>query len=224
MDKEKTVRRSGSARRRTSVKNKPSENKGRRPAKAPSMKLPDIRIIGGAVLVVALIVILVLVFRGCGVSHKTPEGVVRALVESYGSGSERKIRDCYGVKKADDDLQNEITATIEYFKAHDPEKIEISDCNIIYEDGDYTYVYIVYGFNLKNGETYPCISTYMTQKKDGKYYVLSPSEITDELSTQAAEKYASFMQTDAYKDYVTAYETFTKKNPGYEEKFAAELN
>ena len=100
MDKEKTVRRSGSARRRTSVKNKPSENKGRRPAKAPSMKLLDIRIIGGAVLVVALIVILVLVFRGCGVSHKTPEGVVRALVESYGSGSERKIRDCYGVKKS----------------------------------------------------------------------------------------------------------------------------
>ena len=41
---------------------------------------------------------------------------------------------------------------------------------------------------------------------------------------QAAEKYADFMKTDAYKDYVTAYETFTKKNPGYEEKIASKLS
>ena len=41
---------------------------------------------------------------------------------------------------------------------------------------------------------------------------------------QAAEKYSDFMQTDAYKDYVTAYETFTKKNPGYEEKIASKLS
>ena len=224
MDNEKTVRRTGTAQRRKSVNRKPAGNSGRRSQKTPSVKLPDIRIIGGAAAVVILIVVFVLVFRGCGVSHKTPERVVRALIESYADGNERKIRNCYGVKKADDDLQKEITATIEYFQAHNPKKTEIDSCDVIYEDGDYTYIYVVYEFVLQNEEAYPCISTYMTQKRDDKYYVLQPSEITDELSMQAAEQYASFMQTEPYKDYVTAYETFTKKNPGYEEKLAAELS
>ena len=61
------------------------------------------------------------------------------------------------------------------------------------------------------------------QKEDGKYRILAPSEITDEMKKEAAEKYALFMETDPYKQYVTAYETFTKKNPGYEEKLAAKL-
>ena len=209
-----------------------SESRGKKQVKRKSAgislnflkKLPDIRIIAGAVLFIALVVILILVFRGCGVSHKTPEKVVRSLVESYVKGSERKIRNCYGVKKADDNLQKEISATISYFQAHNPEKVEIDDCNIIYEDGNYTYVYIVYSLVLDKDQSYPCISTYMTEKRDDKYYVLPPSEITDELSMQAAEKYSDFMQTDAYKDYVTAYETFTKKNPGYEEKIASKLS
>ena len=186
--------------------------------------LPDMRIIAGAAVLIVLAIILIFAFRGCGVSHKTPEKVVRSLVESYVKGSERKIRNCYGVKKADDNLQNEISATIKYFQAHSPKKVEINDCNIIYEDGDYTYVYITYSLVLENDQSYPCISTYMTQKIDNKYNVLPPSEITEELSMQAAEEYASFMQTDAYKDYVTAYETFTKKNPGYEEKIASKLS
>lgn len=224
MDNEKTVRRTGTAQRRKTANRKPTGNRGGQARKAPSMKLPDIRIIGGAAAVVILIIVFILVFRGCGVSHKTPERVVRALIESYADGNERKIRNCYGVKKADDDLQKEITATIEYFQAHKPQKTEIDSCDVIYEDGDYTYIYVVYEFILKDEQSYPCISTYMTQKRDDKYYVLQPSEITEDLSMQAAEQYASFMQTDPYKDYVTAYETFTKKNPGYEEKLAAELS
>ena len=81
-----------------------------------------------------------------------------------------------------------------------------------------------YELVLKNGQSYPCISTYMVQKKDdGKYYVMMPSEITDDLSKQAATKYADFMNTQAYKDYTTAYDKFIKKNPGYEEKIAAKL-
>lgn len=218
MEKKKAVRRTGNKRR------KPARRRSAGIRLKIPKNLPDIRIIAGAAVLIALVIILVFVFRGCGVSHKTPEGVVRSLVESYMKGSERKIRNCYGVKKADDNLQKEITATIEYFQAHSAEKLEISGCDAIYEDGNYTYVYIIYSFVLENGESYPCISTYMTQKKDDKYYVLPPSEITDELSMQAAEAYPSFMQTDAYKDYVTAYETFTKKNPGYEEKIASKLS
>ena len=64
----------------------------------------------------------------------------------------------------------------------------------------------------------------MTQKKDdGKYYILMSSDITEDMNKQAAEKYALFMKTDAYKTYSTAYEKFIKKNPGYEDKIAAKL-
>ena len=121
-------------------------------------------------------------------------------------------------------LQQEMDATVKYFSAFEAEKTEITQCDKIYQDGNYTYMYITYDLVLKNGQSYPCISTYMVQKKDnGKYYVMTPSEITDDLSKQAATKYADFMNTQAYKDYTTAYDKFIKKNPGYEEKIAAKL-
>ena len=86
-------------------------------------------------------------------------------------------------------------------------------------------MYISYDLVLKNGQAYPCISTYMTQKKeDGKYYVLTPSEITNDMNKQAAEKYALFMKSDAYQEYTVAYDKFIKKNPGYEEKIASKLS
>ena len=121
-------------------------------------------------------------------------------------------------------LQQEMDATVKYFSAFEAEKTEITQCDKIYQNGNYTYMYITYELVLKNGQSYPCISTYMVQKKDnGKYYVMTPSEITDDLSKQAATKYADFMNTQAYKDYTTAYDKFIKKNPGYEEKIAAKL-
>lgn len=162
--------------------------------------------------------------RGCGVSHKTPEKVVRTLVEAYTSGSESKAKKCYGVSKADDNLQQEMDATVNYYKAFAADKTEITQCGQIYQNGKITYMYVIYDLVLKNGQSYPCISTYMVQKKDdGKYYVMTPSEITDDMSKQAATKYAEFMNTQAYKDYTTAYDKFIKKNPGYEEQIAAKL-
>ena len=64
----------------------------------------------------------------------------------------------------------------------------------------------------------------MVEKQGKKYYVMSPSEITDELRNQAATDYAEFMTTDAYKSYTKEYNVFMKKNPGYEEKIANKLN
>ena len=55
------------------------------------------------------------------------------------------------------------------------------------------------------------------------YQYLYGAEITDDMSKQAATKYAEFMNTQAYKDYTTAYDKFIKKNPGYEEQIAAKL-
>ena len=61
-------------------------------------------------------------------------------------------------------------------------------------------------------------------EKDGKYYVMSPSEITDDLRNQAADDYAKFMTADSYKTYTKAYNVFIKKTPGYEEKIANKLD
>ena len=186
-------------------------------------RIPSIYLAGGAAVVLLLLVIIFAV-KSCGISHKTPEGVVRGLIESYSSENEKKIRNCSGVKTADENLQQEIDATVKYFEAHNTEKIEITDCNSIYSSGQYTYMYITYNLVQKDGQSYPCISTYMTQKKDNnKYYILMPSDITEDMNKQAAEKYALFMKTDAYKTYSTAYEKFIKKNPGYEDKIAAKL-
>lgn len=218
---------SASARRKTQTRRKASGTR-RKTSRGSDIaaviaRLPKTVLAGAAALIV-LIIIIVFAAKGCGVSHKTPERVVRTLIESYTGGNESKVKKCYGVSKADDTLQQEMDATVKYFSAFEAEKTEITQCDKIYQDGNYTYMYITYDLVLKNGQSYPCISTYMAQKKDNdKYYVMTPSEITDDLSKQAATKYADFMNTQAYKDYTTAYDKFIKKNPGYEEKIAAKL-
>ena len=175
-----------------------------------------------------LLILLVFIFgmKSCsGVSHKAPEGVVKSLIKAYGNRKEKKIRDCYGAEKETEQaLQQEINANIQYFKAHNTKEIEILDCDILFQNEKYTYVYINYQLVLENGQAYPCISTYMTSKKDGKYYILPPSQITDEMSKQAAADYAKFMTTNTYKNYVKEYETFIKKNPGYEDRIASKLS
>ena len=63
----------------------------------------------------------------------------------------------------------------------------------------------------------------MVEKKDKNYYVMSSSEITAEMNQQAADDYAKFMATEEYKNYAKDYDTFIKKNPGYEEKIAGKI-
>ena len=160
------------------------------------------------ILILGIAMMFIMAMSGCGVNHKSPEGVVEALIKNYVSGSE----------------QNEIDATLKYFAAHNPTKVKVEQCDILSENGDYTYVYIIYNLVLENDQEYPCVGTYMTEKKDGKYYVMSPSEITDDLRNQAADDYAKFMTADSYKTYTKAYNVFIKKNPGYEEKIANKLD
>ena len=76
---------------------------------------------------------------------------------------------------------------------------------------------------LENEQEYPCVGTYMVGKQDKTYYIMSSSQITDDMRTQAATDYANFMKTDAYKTYTKAYDTFIKKNPGYEDKISEKI-
>ena len=85
------------------------------------------------------------------------------------------------------------------------------------------YVYITYNLVLEDDQEYPCVGTYMVGKQDKTYYIMAPSQITDDMRTQAATEYAKFMKTDSYKTYTKAYETFIKKNPGYEDKISEKI-
>ena len=177
---------------------------------------------GGAVLL--LIFLIILGVKGCGGRHKTPEGVVDALNKAGVEGKEKEMKKCYDTeKKVSKELQAEIDATMKYYKAHNVSEVKISDCEVLTKNKKYTYVYIRYNLVLKNKQEYPCIATYMVKEKDNKYYVFAPSEITEEMSQAAADEYAKFMTTDTYKGYTVAYDTFIKKNPGYEEKIAGKL-
>ncbi len=53
------------------------------------------------------------------------------------------------------------------------------------------------------------------------YYIMAPSQITDDMKTQAATAYVQFMKTDAYKTYTKKHmKHLSKKNPGYEDKIS----
>lgn len=214
-----------SSKKRTPAGNNSRNRKSAKRKSQNTFQGQTIKYIAGAAIIVVLAAVLIFSVKGCGVAGKTPEKVVKNLVKSYIEGKEKKSRKCYGVKKADKELQTEIEASIQYFAAHKPKELKIVSCDTIYKDGKNAYVYITYNLLLEDGHSYPCISTYMTcQNEKGKYYVLMPSKITDDMKKTAASKYAEFMNTDPYKNYVTAYETFTKKNPGYEEKLATKLS
>ena len=129
------------------------------------------------ILILGIAMMFIMAMSGCGVNHKSPEGVVEALIKNYVSGSEKKVKQCYSQEKDTNELlQNEIDATLKYFAAHNPTKVKVEQCDILSENGDYTYVYIIYNLVLENDQEYPCVGTYMTEKKDGKYYVIIKAE------------------------------------------------
>ena len=154
-------------------------------------------------------------------SHKSPEKVTEELIQSYTDGKEKKVKECYNqADNTEADLQAELTATLKYFAAHNPKKVSVQDCEILSENDKYSYVYITYNLILEDDQEYPCVETYMVGKQDKTYYIMAPSQITDDMKTQAVTAYVHFLKTDAYKTYMKAYETFIKKNPGYEDKIS----
>ena len=107
-----------------------------------------------------------------------------------------------------------------YFKAHEADRIELQECDVIEEFDGYSYVYITYEFQMDKNKNYPAVSTYLTGQKDKKYYVLPSKDIDDELKEKTSEAYQKFMKSDAYKEYTKQYDAFMTKYPGYEEKVA----
>ena len=78
------------------------------------------------ILILGIAMMLIMAMSGCGVNHKSPEGVVEALIKNYVSGSEKKVKQCYSQEKDTNELlQNEIDATLKYFAAHNPTKVKV---------------------------------------------------------------------------------------------------
>lgn len=88
------------------------------------------------ILILGVAMMLIMAMSGCGVNHKSPEGVVEALIKNYVSGSEKKVKQCYSQEKDTNELlQNEIDATLKYFAAHNPTKVKVEQCDILSENG-----------------------------------------------------------------------------------------
>lgn len=175
--------------------------------------------------IILILLVIILAARGCGgISHRSPEGVVKGYIKAAVAGKDKKMQGCYSADKVSDEAKTEISSTIKYFQAHEAKDVNIESCETISESKNYSYVYIRYNLVLQNDQEYPCISTYLVKVQDKKYYLYSPSDISDKISKQAAADYQKFMTTKIYTDYTKAYEVFLKKNPGYEDKIASKLN
>ena len=182
------------------------------------------KVIGAAAAVLLIVIGVIVGVRSFGASHRTAENVVKELVKASVDGNAGGMKDAYGINgEVMVDMQEAFDATAAYYKAHNVKKTEIKTSGTLFEDGNYSYVYILYNLLLDNDQEYPCIATYITQNIDGKYYVLTPANVTEDMSAKATASYQKFMTTDTYKNYSREYDTFIKKNPGYEEKIAAKL-
>lgn len=175
-----------------------------------------------AILMGCLMVVVCL--SGCGVSHGSPEGIVKSLVTYYEKGNEKKVRDCFGVKKDEDkETEKQIASTIAYFEAMKSKGITLVSCDLIEDYKDYAYVYISYIVEINKNKAYPKIDTYMVRSNEGEYYVIPTKDVTEEMSQNAKTAYASFMTTEPYKEYLKSYETFLIKNPNFEEELTQKL-
>lgn len=166
-----------------------------------------------------------LLMSGCGVSHKSPEGVVKSLVKYAEKGSAGKMEECYGMgKEADKATSAQIESMIKYFKAMKSEGITLVECDVIQDYKSYVYVYISYTVDLAKDKSYPKLDTYLVNKKDNKNYVIPAKDITTEMSKAAETAYTTFMTTDPYKEYKKSYDAFILKSPNFEEEISLKLN
>lgn len=74
-----------------------SKSRKRKKRKSAFIANSNYILAGGAVLL--LILLIVLGVKGCGVSHKTPEGVVEALIKSGVEDKEKDMKKCYDTEK-----------------------------------------------------------------------------------------------------------------------------
>ncbi len=181
------------------------------------------RIIFAAVILIA-VVVLVFVLKGCLKNRNSAEGVAERLIEESVGGNTGKMAACYGISgEPDAALASEMEAAVKYYAAHNAKKVSVVKSDILFEDDTTAYVYVRYNLVLEDDQEYPCLRTFMTQKTDKKWTVMETSAVTDSMKNMAQDAFDKFTTSDTYKEFNKDYETFLKKNPGYEERIATKL-
>jgi hypothetical protein len=200
------------------------------------------------ILVLVLIITAVILSTRVKVTHKSPEGVVKSLINAYQKDSEKAVRDCYGFSKKenlDTISEKEINSNLNYFKAHNAKQVIFDTCDSLGTFNGYELVYIIYQYDIQlsdlkekkensekeeskkekesNKLRAPAISLYFVQNKDEKYYVVPAKDIDAELSDISKREYTKFVTTDIYKKYQENYNTFIKEHPDYEELVSKSL-
>ena len=119
--------------------------------------------------IILILLVIILAARSCGgISHRSPEGVVKGYIKAAVAGKDKKMQECYSADKVSDEAKTEISSTIKYFQAHGAKDVNIESCETISESKNYSYVYIRYNLVLQNDQEYPCISTYLVKVQDKK--------------------------------------------------------
>lgn len=175
-------------------------------------------------LLLLLGVFLILMLPGCGVkvSNKSPEAVVKSLVNAYQAEEEKAILKCMGIdseKNLDDTIQQEINYNTKLFQAHKAKSTNIQQAEVIgeFDKKELVYVWFTYEIEEKKETVQaPSIAFYFVNNKDGKYYIVPAKDVTDEMSEYSREKYEEFTKTEDYKNYQKEYKEFIRKNPKYE--------
>ena len=146
------------------------------------------------------------------------------MIQAYEKKQEAKIKACYGENEGmDESLSQEMQTKLRFLQVQNLKEIKVVSSDVLGETEGYTGVYIQYNLVLENEQEYPCLEIYLVKQNDKEFEILAPSEITEEMSSEAAAWYAKFMTTDIYKNFMKEYNAFIKKNPGYEERITETL-
>lgn len=165
-----------------------------------------------------------LLLGGCGtkVSHKSPKAVVKSLISAYQDQDQKAVKKCFGLnpdKKCAEEIKSEINYNMNYFKAHEAEKIDLKKVKSLGKFDKYELVYVWYNYKVKKQKEtleVPAMSFYYVKEKDKKYYVVPAKDVNEEMGENSRKKYSEFMKGDVYQEYDKAYQTFIRKNPKYE--------
>ena len=165
----------------------------------------------------------IFLMTGCGkVSTKSPEAVVKSMLQAYQEKDQDSVLACMGLnpdKKCEDAVQDEIDYNMKIFEAHEAEKIGVEKSGVLGETKGNQLVYTWYYYETKNKKkTFqaPAMSFYFVKEKDKKYYVIPAKDVTDEMSEYSRTEYEKFTQSEEYKKYRKSYKEFTRENPKYE--------
>lgn len=176
----------------------------------------------GIIMIMGMIFMLLL--GGCGtkVSHKSPEAVVKSLISAYQDQNQKAVKKCFGLnpdKECAEEIKSEINYNMNYFKAHEAEKIDLKKAKSLGKFDKYELIYVWYNYRVKQKKEtleVPAISFYYVKEKDKKYYVVPAKDVNQEMSENSRKKYSEFMKGDVYQAYDKEYQTFIRKNPKYE--------